>query len=184
MNYDSFLRFIFPDGLFDYFELTRFNELSDRVEIHFAELNTVSSEYANDKLESKGFYEEVRMHDYPMRGCSCILFIKKRPWYNHTKGKYVSRNWQLMAEGMQVSSDFASFLKAMDRLSRHQHEHYGLDGKQLESQYKNHLSSFRAWNQLSHLRDWVLFEKNIGAHVGLDEICFSRGELYMILSHD
>ena len=27
MNYDSFLRFIFPDGLFDYFELTRFNEL-------------------------------------------------------------------------------------------------------------------------------------------------------------
>lgn len=119
MTYDSFLRFIFPDGLFDYFELTRFTELSDRVEIHFEEVNTVPAEYSNDKLESKGFYEEVRIHDYPMRGRSCILFIKKRRWYNHTQGKYVSRNWKLMAEGTQISSDFASFLKAMDRLSRH-----------------------------------------------------------------
>ena len=35
MNYDSFLRFIFPSGLFDYFELFRFNHLLNRVEIHF-----------------------------------------------------------------------------------------------------------------------------------------------------
>ena len=119
MNYDSFLRFIFPDGLFDYFEMVQFNELSNRVEIYFEEVNRVPAEYSNDKLESKGFYEEVRMHDYPMRGRCCILFIKKRRWYNHTQGKYVSRNWRLMAEGTQISSDFASFLKAMDRLSRH-----------------------------------------------------------------
>lgn len=51
----------------------------------------------------------------------------------------------------------------------------------MESQYKNHLSDFRAWDQLSHSRDWILFEKNIGAHVGLDETSFSRGELYTIL---
>ena len=119
MNYDSFLRFIFPDGLFDYFEMVQFNELSNRVEIYFEEVNSVPAEYSNDKLESKGFYEEVRMHDYPMRGRSCILFIKKRRWYNHTQGRYVSRNWRLMAEGTQISSDFASFLKAMDRLARH-----------------------------------------------------------------
>ena len=27
----------------------------------------------------------------------------------------------------------------------------------------------------------VLFEKNIGAYVGIDEVCLSRGELYTIL---
>lgn len=32
MNYDNFLRFIFPDGMFDYFEMVGFNELSDKVE--------------------------------------------------------------------------------------------------------------------------------------------------------
>ena len=60
-------------------------------------------------------------------------------------------------------------------------EHYHLDGKQLESQYKHHLSNYRTWDQLSHAQDWILFEKNIGAHVGLDETSLSRGELYTIL---
>ena len=83
--------------------------------------NNPPEEYKNDKLESKGFYEEVRMYDYPMRGRSCILYIKKRRWYNHTKEKYISRNWKLMAQGTQISSEFASFLKAMDRLSSHKY---------------------------------------------------------------
>ena len=34
MNYDTFLRFIFPDGMFDYFEMIQFNELTDKVEIY------------------------------------------------------------------------------------------------------------------------------------------------------
>mgnify|MGYP003457033047 FL=1 len=121
MDYDIFLRFIFPDGMFDYFEMTQFNELTDKVEIYFEEKNNPPEEYKNDKLESKGFYEEVRMYDYPMRGRSCILYIKKRRWYNHTKEKYISRNWELMAQGTQISSEFASFLKAMDRLSSHKY---------------------------------------------------------------
>lgn len=119
MSYDSFLRFIFPDGMFDYFEMIQFNEHSDKVEIHFEEKNLLPVEYCGDKLESKGFYESVRMYDYPMRGHSCLLLIKKRRWYNHSQGKYVSRNWKLMCEGTQISSEFASFLKAMDRLSGH-----------------------------------------------------------------
>ena len=105
MNYETFLRFIFPAGMFDYFEMTKFNELTEKVELYFEEKNSIPEEYKNDKLESKGFYEEVRMYDYPMRGRSCILYIKKRRW--------------LMADGTQISSEFASFLKAMDRLSRH-----------------------------------------------------------------
>lgn len=60
-------------------------------------------------------------------------------------------------------------------------EHYRLDAKQLEAQYKNHLSSFRHWDQLSHAQDWILFEKNIGPYVGLDETALSGGELYTIL---
>ena len=37
MSYDQFLRFIFPEGMFDYFELSDFKEKSDRVEIYFEE---------------------------------------------------------------------------------------------------------------------------------------------------
>ena len=106
------------EGMFDYFELSDFKEKSDRVEIYFEEKNIHPQEYATDNLESKGFYEQVRMQDYPMRGRSCLLFIKKRRWFNHSTGKYVSRNWKLVAEGTQITTEFASFLKALDRLSR------------------------------------------------------------------
>lgn len=43
------------------------------------------------------------------------------------------------------------------------------------------MSNYRSWDQLPHAEDWILFEKNIGAHVGLDETSLSRGELYTIL---
>ena len=32
-------------------------------------------------------------------------------------------------------------------------------------------------DQLPHAEEWILFEKNIGAYVGIDEVCLSRGEL-------
>lgn len=56
-----------------------------------------------------------------------------------------------------------------------------MDGDQYERQYKEHLSGFRNWDQLSHARDWILFEKNVGAYLGIDEVALSRGELYTIL---
>ena len=58
---------------------------------------------------------------------------------------------------------------------------FGIDGDFLERQYRNHLSGYLKWPQLPHAEEWILFEKNIGAYVGIDEVCLSRGELYAIL---
>ena len=58
---------------------------------------------------------------------------------------------------------------------------FGVDGDLLERQYRNHLSGYLKWPQLPHAEEWILFEKNIGAYVGIDEVCLSRGELYTIL---
>ena len=58
---------------------------------------------------------------------------------------------------------------------------FGIDGELLERQYRNHLSGYLCWEQLPHAEEWLLFEKNIGVYVGLDEVCLSRGELYTVL---
>ena len=58
---------------------------------------------------------------------------------------------------------------------------FGIDGELLGRQYRNHLSGYLKWDQLPHAEEWILFEKNIGAYVGIDEVCLSRGELYTIL---
>lgn len=51
-----------------------------------------------------------------------------------------------------------------------------------EKQYKDHLSDYHAWDQKPHADEWLLFEKNIGTHLSLDETSISNGELYTLLT--
>lgn len=60
---------------------------------------------------------------------------------------------------------------------------YGVSGKSLQHQYKNHLSDFNSWEQKSHAKEWLLFPENIGVHLSLDETAFSNGDLYTILTN-
>ena len=45
------------------------------------------------------------------------------------------------------------------------------------------MSDFKAWNQKSHAKEWLLFTENIGIHLSLDETAFSNGDLYTILTN-
>jgi len=60
---------------------------------------------------------------------------------------------------------------------------YRLEAKVFEKQYKDHLSIFRNWDQLSHADKWILIEKNIGAYLSIDEVALSKGELYTIVTN-
>lgn len=59
---------------------------------------------------------------------------------------------------------------------------FNVDGKQLQDQYKNHLSDFHDWKQKAHAESWTLFPDNVTPHLSIDETSFSNGELYTILS--
>ena len=61
--------------------------------------------------------------------------------------------------------------------------YYKTDGKKLQYHYKNHLSNFNDWSQKSHAKNWLLFDKNIGKYLSLDETSLSNGELYTILTN-
>src|SRR5574344_39463 len=59
---------------------------------------------------------------------------------------------------------------------------FHISGKDVERYYKYHLSDYTTWNQKEHALEWVLLEKNIGDHLGIDEtqLC---GDVYTILSN-
>ena len=61
--------------------------------------------------------------------------------------------------------------------------HYGVNGKQLSTQYKEHFSDYRSWDQLNHTQGWLLFENNIGESLSIDETCLSSGEVYTFLTN-
>ncbi len=60
---------------------------------------------------------------------------------------------------------------------------YGVNPRNMQRQYKDYLSDFKAWNQKSHAEQWMLFPKNLGSHLSLDETAFSNGDLYTILTN-
>jgi len=62
-------------------------------------------------------------------------------------------------------------------------KHYYIDGNQFSQQYKEHLSDFNQWDQKSHAHLWMIFPKNIGPRLSIDETALSNGELYTIITN-
>ena len=62
-------------------------------------------------------------------------------------------------------------------------EYYHIDGHTFEKQYKEVLSGFRVWDQLSHADEWLLFPDNMGPRLAIDESSLSNGELYTFVTN-
>lgn len=65
----------------------------------------------------------------------------------------------------------------------HLGEYFQVDGKQLQEQYKHHISDYSHWDQREHADQWVLYPDNLGSQLSLDETCLSNGELYTVLTN-
>lgn len=60
---------------------------------------------------------------------------------------------------------------------------YGINGKKLHRYYRNKLSEFETWEHRKNASKGLVFAKNIGTHLSLDETSLSQGELYTVLSN-
>ena len=61
-------------------------------------------------------------------------------------------------------------------------EFYHIDCHTFEKQYKEVLSGYRKWEQLSHADEWMLFPENMGLHLAIDETSLSNGKLYTFVT--
>ena len=113
MLQEELLRLLLPEGVLDYFTVTRIHTDQKEIWIYLEEQNRIPEEYSQDQVISKGFMEESSIQDFPIRGKAVQLFVKRRRWYNHSTGQYVTRNWDLLSEGTRMTKEFASFLKAV-----------------------------------------------------------------------
>lgn len=106
-------RLLLPEGTLDYSCITDVKESSTEIVIYLEEKNEIPDEYANVRMESKGFYDPTVVQDFPIRGKKVFLNIRRRRWVVKEDGRYVSRNWKLVAEGSRMTYEFASFLKEL-----------------------------------------------------------------------
>jgi len=111
----NFSSLLLPKGILDYFILTRYTDSEQDIRLYLDEKNDIPEEYQNDKLTSKGFFDEITVQDFPLRGKAVFLHIRRRRWLNQTTGQTVFRDWDIVAKGTRMTKEFASFLKEISR---------------------------------------------------------------------
>lgn len=112
--YETLVRFILPEGLLDYFEITNIvQSLDGQLNIHLEEKNLPPSGFEKAQLESKGFLPEVAIQDFPIRGHKVALCIKRRRWEVKQSGEIITRDWNLVRKGARMTTEFGLFLKGI-----------------------------------------------------------------------
>lgn len=104
-------KLLLPEVLVNYFNLTKHEIKGEELHFYFTEINNIPEEFKDDKLISKGFFPEATIQDFPIRGKNVFLHITRRRWLNEATSKVVTRDWQLVAKGTRITSEFATFLK-------------------------------------------------------------------------
>jgi len=108
-------RLLLPTGLLDYFDLLKVEEKAKEIKIYLEEKNNINPEGSDLIYESKGFYPNVQVNDFPVRGKQLLLDLRRRRWIEKKTGKYIDRDFHIVAEGTRITQEFATFLKGLRR---------------------------------------------------------------------
>ena len=106
---------LLPADISEFFLITDVIQSKESITIYLEENDTHPIEYKDDKLVSKGFFESITVQDFPLRGKSVFLNIRRRRWTNETTGDIVWRDWEVVAKGTRMTNEFAAFLKVISR---------------------------------------------------------------------
>ena len=114
-SYREIIKLLLPSIIVEYFELTSSEKEDEVLHLYLKEINSIPKEYRHHKLSSKGFFDEITVQDFPIRGHQVYLHITRRRWLNEDTGQVVFRDWNLVADGTRITQEFASFLKEINR---------------------------------------------------------------------
>jgi len=116
--------------LVEYYEITGYQELCsvhDKLEyivVDFTERNELPNGYSFDEYETKDFMSSKLIQDFPIRGKSVYLRIRKRRWRHKETGTIIKRDYSFIAEGSKFTSELSDFLKDASGYATRYHEQY------------------------------------------------------------
>lgn len=114
-NYLDLIKLVLPPFLVDHFDIVKSRKEKEVLHLYFEERNLPPKEYSSRILTSKGFHKEVTIQDFPLRGSTVYLHVKRRRWIDNHTNKVVQRDWNLVAQGTRMTTEFAAFLKEISR---------------------------------------------------------------------
>lgn len=109
---EDILKLIFPEGVFEWFDVISGKMDEDNFYVILEEKNKppLSDGIKNKKIIPKGF-KEITITDFPIRGRRTLITFKRRYWQVDGEKKYLKRDIKLCFPGTQLEDEFAIFLK-------------------------------------------------------------------------
>ena len=115
IDFQSIASLLFPEGLLESFDVTSYEKQEKSIMFELSEKNIIPEEFRGTKLISKGFRPPSTLEDFPLRGSTVKLRIKRRKWTIAETNKVVTSSWDIVAKGTRKTHEFASFLKYINR---------------------------------------------------------------------
>lgn len=109
------LKLFLPEFLIDNFDLVKHTKTNEILHLYFQEKKTIPNEFDKQIVIAHGFHKEITVQDFPIRGNTVYLHIKRRRWLNKNNQQIVQRDWNLVAKGTRMTNEFAAFLKEISR---------------------------------------------------------------------
>lgn len=114
--------YFLPTILLQYFKINNVEELGEVstkrmvYNIELEEINTLPKGYDAAMYESKGFFPEKIIQDFPILGKAVYLFIKRRRWlHKEHKNQVIQNDYPLVADGSKLTKELSGFLKGTVR---------------------------------------------------------------------
>jgi len=118
---ETLLQEFLPELLLEHFEVVKFYKLGNietkkmEFEIHLDEKNVLPLGYSKTEYESKGFLPSSRVQDFPIRGKSVYLVIRRHRWRHKQTRKEITNDYSFIAEGSKLTKELSDFLKGTGR---------------------------------------------------------------------
>jgi len=104
------LRLIFPEKVFEWFDIVKATKDEKIVSVVFEEKNIPPEYDSSKKIVSKGF-TDITITDFPIRGRKTLLTFRRRYWQVAGQKELLKRDIKLNFLGTQLEKEFAVFLK-------------------------------------------------------------------------
>ena len=114
-HYLELLKLILPEFIINHFDLVKHTKKREIMHLYFEELNVTPKEESKRTLIAHGFHKEVTIQDFPLRGNTVYLHVKRRRWLDKTFKQVMQRDWNLVAQGTCMTTEFAASLKEINQ---------------------------------------------------------------------
>jgi hypothetical protein len=106
----AILQLIFPENIFEWFDVISGKKDNKIVSIIFEEKNIPPFSDPDKKIISKGF-TDITITDFPIRGRKSLLTFRRRYWQIEGQKELLKRDIKIRFPGTQLEKEFADFLK-------------------------------------------------------------------------